>query len=199
MSKLTKIAAAIAGVTLTMAACDAAADLTRKVVRNIVRQEIAKVPRLTGPPGPQGQPGAPGPVGPAGAPGGPPGPQGAPGPQGPTGAQGAAGPPGTMLRFAHVRADGTLDLARTQGVTQEDIEVRDAGDELTGGPFRFYCFDLVVNGVIPATDQFDRQTGGDRTAHAVVIEGDNPGCQFYVVISEGQGSAKPGGFFVLIY
>jgi hypothetical protein len=51
MSKLTKTAAAIAGLALTMAACDAAADLTRKVVRDIVRQEITKVPRLTGPPG----------------------------------------------------------------------------------------------------------------------------------------------------
>jgi hypothetical protein len=59
---------------------------------------------------------------------GPEGPQGLEGPQGPDGPAGPAGPAGSAVAFAAVLADGTLDVNRSRGITQDDIDV----DTVTG-------------------------------------------------------------------
>lgn len=80
-------------------------DLTKSLIRDIIREELATqlaalrrdlAQGATGPQGPQGTTGAQGPQGPEGPAGGsgPQGPRGEPGPAGPPGPQGATGPQG---------------------------------------------------------------------------------------------------------
>jgi hypothetical protein len=102
--------------------------LSRAQARNIVKREVAKIPRIRGPqgrPGPRGAagpPGAAGPSGPAGPPGqnGVPGPAGPPGPPGPPG---AAGMGGAQMLFAHVFGDGTIEEGTPGGIFQENMRL----------------------------------------------------------------------------
>ncbi|MCA1604480.1 MAG: hypothetical protein LC775_03140 [Acidobacteria bacterium] len=84
------------GVALAFASGSAMAELSKKTVRKIANQEIAKrTPALIGATGPRG-------------------------PQGPTGAAGPAGP-AAVQRYVHVFADGTVDASRSVGVTQANL------------------------------------------------------------------------------
>jgi hypothetical protein len=115
--------------------------LSRAQARNIVKREVAKIPRVRGP---QGRPGVSGPAGPRG-PAGPPGQGGAPGPAGPPGPPGPQGEPGMdgpQILFAHVFQDGSIEQGTPGGITQENVRRVDTqveepfdsdGDGITDG------------------------------------------------------------------
>ena len=171
---------------------------------------LAKVPRLTGPPGPQGQPGAPGPVGPAGPPGGPAGPQGPTGAAGPAGPQGPSGPQGLPgaagsgipIRFAHIRFDGTVDAALSQGIKQANVIFNQECD----GPvfedcFSSYCITgIAVKGAQVTQDVHGPQDNGLTSRIAV-----NPGefCALLVTHTAKDPVALPNpvpaAFYLLLY
>jgi len=64
--------------------------------------------------GPRGLAGANGPAGPQG-------PQGAQGPKGDPGAKGDTGAPGSALAYAHVNADGTVDLPLSKNLVSPNV------------------------------------------------------------------------------
>ena len=80
---------------------------------------------------------------------GPAGPAGPAGPTGPTGPAGPAGAGGSAKAYGHVHADGTVDLARSQGITDSSI-THTAG---TG----IYCIHVV--GAKSATATLETEAG----------------------------------------
>lgn len=119
MNRLTTVAITLATVLTGTSETAIAHGLSRAQARNIVKQEVRKIPRVRGP---KGRPGVRGPVGPAGPPGqnGAPGPAGPPGPPGPPG---AAGADGAQFLFAHVFGDGTIEEGTPGGIFQENVRV----------------------------------------------------------------------------
>lgn len=93
------LAAVTAALTVGAAPAEAAKNgLSARQVRNIVRQEVAKIRQIVGPPGPAG----------------------ATGPAGPTGPRGMDGLAGAM-RFAYLIGGAILDTAHSRGISQENI------------------------------------------------------------------------------
>jgi hypothetical protein len=191
------LAAVLAGTYTEIAS---AHGLSRAQARNLIKSEIAKIPRVRGPKGPRG------PAGPRG-PSGPPG-ESVPGPPGPAGPQGEPGLDGAQILFAHVFPDGTIREGTPGGITQENVrrvdtqaEVDDDGD---GVPDRVstqttYCFtDLppIFGGqaTISETPSFILPD----TAYLIVDTGD-PACSPMVHVSGQNGIAVPAGFNVLLY
>ena len=114
-------------------------DVCKRKEREVSATELG----VTGPAGPMGAAGAPGPTGAGGAPG----PLGAAGPPGPTGEAGEPGTPGAAIAYAHVRFDGTVDLANSKNVTQANVTTTAAG--------KAYCFSGLTfkfNNAIATTD-----------------------------------------------
>jgi hypothetical protein len=111
----------------------------------ISRKDLAAGTALKGDAGPQGLTGAQGATGPQGATGsqGTTGPQGATGPQGdvgPQGPQGVAGLAGTARAYGYIKADGTLNMARSSAnVTGASLAV------VAGG----HC--ISITGLNPST------------------------------------------------
>ena len=120
-------AAVAAMMTLAMAvpSAEAATRLSVKQVRKIARheaqKEIAKIIALQGQAGPAGPAGPLAPIGPAG----PPGPAGPSGPAGPPGHVVVGEPDGGefSIRFAYIFESGTVDLAHSRGIAQENVVV----------------------------------------------------------------------------
>jgi hypothetical protein len=177
--------------------------LSRAQARNIVKQEVRKIPRIRGP---QGRPGPRGPSGPAG----PPGQSGAPGPAGPPGPPGAPGAAGAQLLFAHVFGDGTIEEGTPGGIFQENVrlvsaEVVEDGDANGNGiPGETltdikYCF----SGLPPVS-------GGNVTVETgaitpivfpyLQITGD-PECPIAVRVLDGFASDTSGyvNFYIVLY
>jgi hypothetical protein len=171
--------------------------LSRAQARDLIKKEIAKIPRARGPKGPRG-------------PAGPPGESGAPGPAGPPGAPGPQGEPGLdgpQILFAHVFPDGTIREGTPGGITQENVrrvdEQVETDDDGDGVPDRVstqttYCFtDLPVFGghvTISETPSFILPD----TAYLVMDTGD-PACSPMVHVSGQNGIAVPAGFNILLY
>jgi hypothetical protein len=84
---------------------------------------------------------------------------GAAGPTGATGATGAPGPPGAAAGYAHVRADGTVDLARSKNVTGANVAPQ-------GGST--YCFRGLTFGFGSITATADLTDGASGTAVAAI-------------------------------
>lgn len=161
--------------------------LSRAQARNIIKQEVRKIPRIRGPQGPAGPPG-------------PPGPQGEPGLDGPA------------ILYAHVFPDGSIREGTPGGITQEnvrrvDTQVEEPFDEDGDGvpdtvntrTETKYCFSglpPVFGGhvTISETPSFILPD----TAYLIADTGD-PACSPMVHVSGQNGIAVPAGFNILLY
>lgn len=103
----------------------AAAPLSNKQIRALIKKEVAKIPRLSGPAGP----------------GGPAGPQGTLGPQGAPGPAGPAGMDGAPFLFTHVTIDGggRVDELRG-GITPENLSFENDQGDIPGTTTDQFCF-----------------------------------------------------------
>jgi hypothetical protein len=212
MNRLTTVAITLATVlTGTYTETASAHGLSRAQARDIVKQEVRKMPRIRGP---QGRPGVRGPEGPRG-PAGPPGQGGAPGPAGPPGPPGPQGEPGLdgpQILFAHVFPDGSIREGTPGGITQENVRRVDTQveepfdsdgdgtpDTVTTRTETRYCFsDLppTFGGqvTISETPSFILPD----TAYLIIDTGD-PACSPMVHVSGQNGVAVPAGFNILLY
>jgi hypothetical protein len=181
-------AAAALIVAASLLPLSAGAELTRKQVRKIVQQEIARAV-TDGRAGPQGPSGPPGPPGPAGPPGGPPGPQGPPGQRGPA---------GLSPRFALVYDDGTIPVEWSSGIAQDNMQVIDTGQDETSGPFRYYCF-FGLNPEVKTAQATAESSESVDGAFGIRISVGPPTCQVVVQVLDRRGLPKPGRFYVLMY
>ena len=174
------------GVALALASGSAMAELSKKTVRKIANQEITKrAPELRGATGPRGRRGRTGARGPLGQ-------IGAQGPQGLAGATGPAGP-AAVQRYVHVFSDGTVDAARSVGVTQANVVL---DSPVVAAPFSF-CFTglpLVKGGQV-SVDYNDAPVNGT----AQFGFANDVGCESFVVVFDNAGNAVSGGFFLSLY
>jgi hypothetical protein len=198
MNRLTTVAITLATVlTGTYTETASAHGLSRAQARNIIKSEIAKIPRVRGPKGPRG-------------PAGPPG-ESVPGPPGPSGPQGEPGLDGAQILFAHVFPDGTIREGTPGGITQENVRRVDTQveepfdsdgdgtpDTVTTRTETTYCFSgLPVFGgqvTISETPSFILPD----TAYLIIDTGD-PACSPMVHVSGQNGIAVPAGFNILLY
>jgi hypothetical protein len=140
--------------------------------------------------GPTGPTGVVGPTGPTGAPG-------VVGIAGPTGAVGPTGTPGAAIAYAHVLADGTVDVANSKNVAQANVTL----DSTSA-----YCFSgltFMFANAIADPDYGDEMTGGQSGLEATVALGDPfgdcssvPGTQLEVATSIADDFA-PASFFII--
>ncbi len=149
----------------------------------------------TGPAGPKGATGAPGAPGAAGS-------TGAAGTAGSQGAPGGQGPQGTALAYAHVREDGTLDLANSRGVVDAKRE--------TETPHGAYCiYGNFTPHVANADIVWDESSGNEIVQDVGLSAEATDGCPAsatgapvvaYVLvryyISGAQGDLTDAGFFI---
>ena len=97
------------------------------------------------------------------------------------------------MRFAHISADGTLDVARSSGLTQDNISVNGT-DYCIGG------LSTVRGGQV--TIDFMETEADEPTAQLALLETGE--CQVMVVIRERDGDGRTfnevnGGFFLILY
>jgi ethanolamine utilization microcompartment shell protein EutS len=130
---------------------------------------------------------------------------GRPGAQGPPGTPGAAGPPGTALAYAHVLANGTLDLAHSKGVNGIS-KLCIVPCTVTHGESAAQCFDLATsaaNGVVTTAPEGPFWAVATVQVPAPVAEGINVGCPADYADAEvftvklGSGEPKPNAFYVV--
>jgi hypothetical protein len=159
--------------------------ISKNQVRNIVREEVAKIPRVRGPKGNDG----------------PAGPIGKPGPSGPVGATGPAGMDGMPFLFAHVSRDDTVQGV---GITQENIfSIELEAEESEAGVTHSieYCF----GGLPPVSGGQvtpDRAFGSNGLFVAsLLVSPENSECPVGVEITIGVGepSNSTPGFHLLLY
>jgi len=181
-----KYSAIALSVAISLLPAPASADLTRKQIRAIVRQEIGKAILGNGA-GPAGSPGSPGPAGPQGAPG--------PGVDAPGSPEPTVSPAesDSSFRFAFVWADGTIDQIQSRGITQENISVSDVGTEGGEGcPCRLYVFDNFGNGSLLGAQVTIQRSDGEFVGTAVGLGAVG------VYVADSLVS-KGVGFYILIY
>jgi len=178
-----KYSAIALSVAISLLPAPASADLTRKQIRAIVRQEIGKAILGNGA-GPAGSPGSPGPAGPQGPPG--------PGVDAP-GFPGVPPEFDSSFRFAFVFYDGTIDQNQSRGIAQENISVSEVGTEGGEGcPCRLYVFDEFRNASILGAQVTEQRSDGEYVGTAVGLGAVG------VYVADSLAS-KGGGFYILIY
>jgi hypothetical protein len=128
---------------------------------------------------------------------GPAGPQGQAGSVGPQGPEGPVGPAGSAVAYAHVLADGTVDLARSKNITQANVS------RLLTSAFCFSGLAFSFKNVIATPDYGDASTGGQPGLEATVAIDlpfadclGAPNTQAEVATSIG-GSFAPASFYVI--
>ena len=135
------------------------------------------------------------------------------GPQGQPGTQGPAGEPGTALAYAHVKADGTLDQARTKNVIDVRPMCGETPTPCSGPPpadeAPIQCFRL---GFTPnnAVATHEATTGSSPAQNVVSVQIPGPEVGFLsagcapgytdarsVTVSAADGTLQWGGFFIV--
>src|SRR5688572_7725861 len=135
------------------------------------------------------------------------------GPQGQPGTQGPAGEPGTALAYAHVKADETLDQARTKNVIDVRPMCGETPTPCSGPPSAdeapIQCFRL---GFTPknAVATHEATTGSTTFQKVVSVQIPGPAVGFLqngcapgytdartVLVSSNDGSLQTGGFFIV--
>ncbi len=107
----------------------------------------------------------------------PTGPRGSTGPRGATGETGPTGAPGSALAYAHVRADGTLDTARSKGVLGVTAACSGSGG---AGPL---C-DVAPRSPGPGTNQcIDLAEGISPKSAVVSADADGPVSGFNSIVA----------------
>lgn len=165
--------------------------LSEKQIRALIKQEVAKLPRVRGPKGDAD-------------PAGPPGPQGATGPTGP------AGMDGLPSLFAHVNLAGHVDDGNplsASGITNENVRRVEKERELQDGRVVLditYCFvglPPAVGGQVTITDGGSRGLASPR----LNIDTQDPECPIMVTIVDELGVdpdelVRTGAnFYILLY
>jgi hypothetical protein len=133
---------------------------------------------------------------PGDAPAGPQGAQGAQGAPGPQGSQGPTGPtgPGAPVLYAHVLSDGTVDAARSSGISTSNVHK-------TNG---FYCFYGLSPAPKNAAATVDWSGSGSNTAIRETLQGDTTGCEVGTGLGPEQaavmiGTGQDAGFYIAFY
>lgn len=107
----------------------------------------------------------------------PTGPRGSTGPRGATGETGPTGAPGSALAYAHVRADGTLDTARSKGV----LGVTEA---CSGSGGAYPLCDVAPRSPGPGTNQcIDLAEGISPKSAVVSADADGPVSGFNSIVA----------------
>lgn len=165
MSRNNIISMTLAAVTaaLTIGAAPAAATgnvLSERQIRALIRQEVAKIPRIAGPRGPKGN-------------------------TGPRGATGPAGMDGIPSLFAHVFLTGIVDDRVQGGITQDNLRRVETpvGDGTLDIKYCFSGLPPVVGGQVTIVD------GGSRglALPRLDLETQDPECPIMVTIVDELG------------
>jgi hypothetical protein len=122
----------------------------------------------------------------------------APGLPGPAGATGVEE---YTIRFAYIRADGTVDTRFSSGITQDNVFIVTPPPDPTSAQFYYYCItgipDIRGGQVTDATNQ------GERKFPTLKINPEVPGCEtqiiFYGEFTDGDDATLREDFFVLLY
>lgn len=171
----TAIVAVVMAMVLILAAVNAQATnngLSEKQIRNLIKKEVAKIPR---------------------------GPRGPAGPAGPEGAQGPAGKDGVPILSAHVFGTGRVDDSAPGGITQENVRRATEINLRDGRVAIVYCFSglpPVVGGQVTLDGLLS--FGAGLTPYIAITE--DPDCNPEVTIAgTSQTGNEAAGFFVLLY
>jgi hypothetical protein len=113
---------------------------------------------------------------------------------------GVTGPPGmdgSAVAFAHVAADGTVDLASSKNVTDTNVSL------LSTSAYCFHDLGFSFSHVIATPDYGDQTSGGQEGLESTVALGDpwgdcvgQAGTEVEVATSI-KGTFAPAGFFVI--
>ena len=196
--RMVTLAAMAASVTVASIPAQAHGGVTKKQVINIVKKEVAKIPKVRGPRGH---------IGPMGSPGAP----------GPHGAAGQAGMDGMPFLFAHIHVDEnaetSVDPSRSVGITQENFRVDTEVLEGAASPdpegdsvlVTTYCF-IGLPPVMGGQVTMDGDAGYAAVVSPKLRLNDPDGCPVRISIhgfeqfpDDHQEPPIPGSFYVLLY